>query len=99
MAAWPASVSANTRAGRPAPARTPHRLLTGLEVAGGEQRVEVAAHRGAGQTEPRGEGGGGRRAVLEDHARDAVPGPGVDMRVRRTRRRGDGHVFHNASVS
>ena len=55
--------------------RTVGRLLAGLGVALGDQDVEVAADRGGGELQPRGEVGGGGRTVLEQRARD--PGAGV----------------------
>jgi hypothetical protein len=43
-------------------------------VAEGDERVEVAADRGGGQTQTLGQGGRGLRSALEQGSRDALGG-------------------------
>ena len=56
----------------------------GLDQAVGEQGVQVPADGRGGQAEPRGQAGGGYRAVLQDEPGD--PPPGARIRAQAARR-------------
>ena len=68
----PASVSANTFAGRPRPRARGQPRLAGHEGALVDQLVEVAAYGGRGQREALGEGRGRRGTVDHDRPHDAL---------------------------
>ena len=101
----PAAVGQREDLGGPAARpRAVHPLLAGLDDVVGDQRVQMTADGRLGEAQPPGQLGDGRRAVVQDGARDPVAGrplPGRELLLRGPR--GGlpslADVFHNAIVA